>query len=262
MPGTTLGSAVTAGFFGKLPGRGDFIDRQLPKSFIAAWDAWLQAALARSRAQLGESGWREAYRVSPVWRFAVDDGVCGNGIYAGIMMPSMDRVGRYYPLTIAAPLPPGAPLLALTVTGAAWFAQAEALALAALEQDHLDPDVFGRQVAALGRPPLQPQPPSRPAAKSSGAAWCCSQPGPVLQLTGLIPQLADVLLRRALTAVNLWWTEGADAIAPCLLLCSGLPPVDGFAALLRGDWNQAGWNELLFANAAGCPPDPAHGQEI
>lgn len=259
MSGTALGSAAPAGFFGKLPGRGDFIERQLPKRFIAAWDTWLQTALARSRAQLGESGWREAYRVSPVWRFALDDGVCGNGIYAGIMMPSMDRVGRYYPLTIAAPLPPGVPLLALAVVGAAWFSQAEALALAALEQDNLDPEVFGQQVAALGRPPLQPS--DRPAAKA-GAAWCCSQPGPALQLTGLIPPLADALLRRAFTAVSLWWTEGADHIAPCLLLCSGLPPADGFTALLHGQWNQAGWNELLFASAADGPPEPPPGQEI
>ena len=256
MPGTTLNP--TAGFFGKLPGRGDFITRQLPKTFITPWDAWLQAALDRSRSHLGESAWREAYRVSPVWRFALDEGVCGTGPYAGILMPSMDRVGRYYPLTLATSLPPGTPLLALATASAAWFDQAETLALSALEQDTLDPELFGQQVAALVQ---LPSPPPRSAVASSGDAWCCLQPGPALDLSALVPQLADPLLRRAFPHTSLWWTEGSDTLAPCLLLCAGLPSAAHFTALLRGDWRQRGWNELLLARIAGCPQDPAPGQE-
>ncbi|HLD66572.1 MAG TPA: type VI secretion system-associated protein TagF, partial [Pseudomonas sp.] len=59
-----------AGFYGKLAGRGDFVSRGLPQSFIEPWDAWLAAGLAASQAELG-AGWLEAYLVSPLWRFAV-----------------------------------------------------------------------------------------------------------------------------------------------------------------------------------------------
>ena len=81
------------GFFGKLPGRGDFIGRHLPKSFLDPWDTWLQQAIAQSHIQLGGL-WRECYCTSPIWRFALSPGLCGPAVYTGILMPSVDRVGR------------------------------------------------------------------------------------------------------------------------------------------------------------------------
>ena len=43
----------TAGFYGKLASRGDFVSRGLPQSFIAPWDSWLAAGLLASQASLG-----------------------------------------------------------------------------------------------------------------------------------------------------------------------------------------------------------------
>ena len=245
MSGTTViptSGPPLAGFFGKLPSRGDFIGRHLPKTFVVPWDGWLQTAIAHSRAQMGEEAWREYYCTSPIWRFALGAGLCGADPYAGILMPSMDRVGRYYPLAIAVPLAPDGPLLALPIASEAWFQQAEGLALAALERDELDLDAFSRQVAALGGP-LAPDAPS--AKTSNGNAWYCPLPRP-LDLTRAAPALANHLLRRAFPEVSLWWTEGSEWIARCLLICAGLPPTAGFAALLRGDWQQSGWNEQSF----------------
>src|ERR1051326_5604040 len=92
------------GFYGKLPSQGDFLTRRLPREFVAPWDAWLQQGIAASRALL-ESDWEESYRSAPVWRFLLAPGVCGDAAWAGLLQPSMDRVGRYFPLTIAAKLP-------------------------------------------------------------------------------------------------------------------------------------------------------------
>lgn len=236
-----------AGFFGKLPSRGDFIGRQLPKTFVAPWDAWLQAAIAHSRTQMGEDTWREYYCISPIWRFALGAGLCGADAYAGIMMPSMDRVGRYYPLVIATPLAPDGPLLALPMASEAWFQQAEQLALAALERDELDLDVFSQQVATLGAPLALDTPSTK---VTSGNAWYCPLPEP-LDLTHVAPALAHHLLRRAFPQPSLWWTEGSERIARCLLICAGLPPAAGFTALLSGEWQQSGWNEQSFADIAG-----------
>ena len=231
-----------AGFFGKLPGRGDFIGRHLPTAFLQPWDAWLQAAIARSRNQLGQS-WRECYCTSPIWRFALGPGPCGPAGYAGILMPSVDRVGRYYPLTIAAPLASDRTLLALPITGDTWFHQAEQIALAALDRDDLDLEEFDRCVEALGAPSATGFTENGTVA---GNAWYCPLPES-RELTGASPVLAGHLLRRAFPQPGLWWTDGSDRIARCLLICDGLPPVDGFAALLAGDWQQWGWNEKSLA---------------
>jgi type VI secretion system protein ImpM len=239
--GTTVTSILPplAGFFGKLPGRGDFIGRHLPKAFVAPWDAWLQAAIAKSRTQMGEEAWRECYCTSPIWRFALGPGLCGPAGHAGILMPSVDRVGRYYPLIIAAPLAPGGSLLALPVAGEIWFWQAEQIALAGLDQDELDLNDFSQHVEALGAPPATDIAEDDLVA---GNAWHCPLPE-IRMLAQATPALAGHLLRRAFPQPSLWWTEGSDRIARCLLICDGLPPIDGFAALLAGDWEQRGWNE-------------------
>lgn len=94
-----------AGWHGKLPTVGDFAARRLDADFVGPWDEWLSRGLARLRQR---ADWPAAYLASPSWRFlllpGVLPGVAGQRCWAGVLMPSVDRVGRYYPLTIAAEL--------------------------------------------------------------------------------------------------------------------------------------------------------------
>src|ERR1051325_6339290 len=92
-----ISAAEGAGFFGKLPSHGDFISRRLPPSFREAWAAWLAASLERSREMLGEA-WLEAYLSSPIWCFAGSIGCVGGQSFAGVLMPSLDRVRGDLPL--------------------------------------------------------------------------------------------------------------------------------------------------------------------
>ncbi len=64
------------GFSGKLPARGDFVARGLPRSFAEPWDAWLSEVVPGSRAILGE-GWLDAWLEAPIWHFALPAGHCG-----------------------------------------------------------------------------------------------------------------------------------------------------------------------------------------
>ncbi len=89
------------GFFGKIPDRGDFIRHGLPQSFTIPLDAWWQQVLTGSRAILG-AGWVDAWMEAPIWWFALAPGVCGPGAAAGLCMPSADKAGRLFPLTLAA----------------------------------------------------------------------------------------------------------------------------------------------------------------
>ena len=90
-----------AGWFGKLRALGDFASRRLPPEFIDPWDEWLSEELVATRQALGED-WAEAWANAPTWRFALTAGVLGTGPWFGVLMPSVDRVGRQYPLTFAA----------------------------------------------------------------------------------------------------------------------------------------------------------------
>ncbi len=132
---------ATAGFFGKIPTRGDFVRHGLPPDFLRALDDWWQVVLSESRASLGES-WAEIWMEAPVWRFALAPGVCGPGAVAGLWLPSTDKAGRLFPLTIAA-VGPRWRDVARCVT---FLAEAEAIGFRVLEHD-MGPDELGEAVA-------------------------------------------------------------------------------------------------------------------
>ncbi len=213
-----------AGFFGKVTSHGDFVARRLAPSFVQPWDAWLQGGLQASRQALGER-WLATWLSSPIWRFALAPGVCGDDGVAGLVMPSVDRVGRHFPLTLAATV---AGLRPFDCLGGydAWFGGLEELALSSLRDD-FSLDVFD---AALGA--LAGQPPGRGAPTAVGTVIAA----------GLPEQLAKAVANAALAGHSLWWTDGSPQVAPCLLVCRGLPAPAACAALLDGRWQAHGWD--------------------
>ena len=96
------------GVFGKIPTLGDFLRAGLPAAFVTVWDEWLQATLSEAKQAYGQ-GWTDAYMSAPIWRFTLPPGVAGPRPVSGVLLPSVDRVGRQYPLTLAvvhsAPVP-------------------------------------------------------------------------------------------------------------------------------------------------------------
>ncbi len=91
---------MRCGLFGKLSAKRDFIALATPRSFLEVWEPWLQACLSASRHQLRDN-WQQAFLTTPVWRFWLGAAICGTPV-AGAIMPSLDGVGRYYPLTLHA----------------------------------------------------------------------------------------------------------------------------------------------------------------
>lgn len=89
------------GFYGKVPCVGDFVRRDLSQPFVVAWDRWMQNLLVAAREALGER-WQACYLRAPIWHFALSPGECGPHAAAGVFMPSVDRVGRQFPLCLAA----------------------------------------------------------------------------------------------------------------------------------------------------------------
>jgi len=89
-----------AGWFGKIPSTGDFITRGLPRSFLGPWDQWLSSELSQAQRSLGDL-WAESYRRAPPSCFALGEKVIDARVWSGVLVPSFDRVGREFPLTLA-----------------------------------------------------------------------------------------------------------------------------------------------------------------
>ncbi|WP_260602565.1 type VI secretion system-associated protein TagF [Variovorax sp. MHTC-1] len=141
-------SNMAPGWFGKLPGMGDFANRRLPETFRSEWDRWLQQGLARLR--LRHEDWTDRYLQAPLWCFVLGEGVIGAGGWLGVMMPSVDGVGRYFPFTIAAELVSSRPALQGPVLARTqhWWTLAAQVALEGLEHD-LDAQRFDARLQEL-----------------------------------------------------------------------------------------------------------------
>lgn len=234
------------GFYGKLPSHGDFLRRRVSTAFVDRWDAWLQACLASSQERLG-GRWLDVYLTSPVWRFAAAAGACGPLPVMGVMVPSVDRVGRYFPLTLVAELPPDVNLIAVMTSAASFLASAEALLIETLETDRIDFDAFDAQVAALA-PSLESGLPER-LALAADAAAVLGDAAALWQLpmggSEDVPVVFQQLAYRRLAAVHepvvFWWTDGSSDVEPSCLVSKGLPEPSAFAALLDGHWRESPW---------------------
>jgi len=247
---------VEIGFYGKLPSHGDFLRRRVPDAFVGVWDSWLQECVSASRSALGDR-WLDVYLTSPAWRFACAPGICGPAPVAGLMVPSVDRVGRYFPLTLVAQLPPTAGVLTIASQAAAFFDAAERLVIETLAADVIDVDTFDDRLMQLGEQESSPFALAPPVALDRAAAAVLNDHAqacwqiPIGSLPQLAPALEELLSQR-LSAVYdplaLWWTSGSAVVEPSCLILKGLPHPDTFAALLDGSWSERQWR-----------PIPAHG---
>lgn len=210
-------SAGASGFFGKIPARGDFVRSGLPGGFVAAWDAWLQAVIPVSRELLGED-WVPAWLEAPIWRFALDHGLCGADAVLGVWMPSVDRAGRHFPLTLAATIS-ATTSDDLPVQGSEWLAIAERAGLEAVTED-VQPE---RLTALLDTAPF-------PGGEGAPSTASPHERGDAADVPDFLA--APARGNGESGAMSRWWTEGAPRVAPRTLAIPGLPDGSTFAAML------------------------------
>jgi type VI secretion system protein ImpM len=196
---TALPPDARVGLFGKLPARGDFVRENLPRDFAEAWDVWWQRGLAETQ-QRPPDEWREAWLEAPVWRFVLPPGLCGASGVLGLWMPSVDKAGRFFPLTIAATAasdwaPQAGPLMR-------FLDEAEEAGRDALDQDLSPTDLLDRVQAAF--------------------------------LDDEAPETAPELA----TGQATWWTEGGPRVAARLETAAALPEGSGFATLIDDSWGE------------------------
>jgi type VI secretion system protein ImpM len=138
------------GAFGKMPSLGDFFRINAVPSFVDPWDAWLQLSLATAQQRLGQR-WKDCYMSAPIWRFTLSAGLAGPLTMQGVLMPSVDRVGRMFPLTIASPQPSDVDPSSAYTEAAAFFRALEDIALETLDGT-MSRDALKRQLTNVTPP--------------------------------------------------------------------------------------------------------------
>lgn len=227
---------MRCGLFGKLGAKRDFIALATPRNFLEAWEPWMQSSLSASRHQLGER-WQQAFLTAPVWRFWLGAGICGTTA-VGVIMSSLDGMGRYYPLTLHVIADEGAPIAPPDLdTQDAWFGEAESFLLSTLAHDAAFDDISlrldglaiprtlsraasGRNIVTLGD--------DMAAMATTGADFAT----PMSALRAASPEVY--------AAASFWWTAGGGDFPALALSCRGLPDPYRYSTLLTGDLGSTG----------------------
>lgn len=229
-PLTSVDAAAVPGWYGKLASLGDFAQRRLPPAWVQSCDTWLSHVMQRCSDQLGEH-WLQTYLTAPVLRFAWAPGVLDGQWWFGLLMPSCDNVGRYYPLMIAQPRsrPPtdriGLDHLEL------WY---DHLARAALHtlNDQTSVDSFEQ---ALGEAPLWPTPgPASPLSTRSTASAERYEMAASIPVSRWLPAMASTELLARVAGCTMWWRVTADGSPASISVVHRLPGADAFIDLLTG----------------------------
>lgn len=233
---------LAVGWYGKIPSLGDFISRRLPGDFINTWDAWLQTSMATSQEQLGET-WLDIYLTSPIWRFILMPDACDNDkIWTGIIMPSIDKVGRHFPLTFATEIEPYPNAFLSLISAQSWYKALEQIALASLDLD-ISPDELDNRLASHS-PPIILKDERNSVSEQLLSDWWQAPSLTHNTYTSLLVPEANVLTE-VFSAVSLnlfskkgkgktlWWKVDFETDSTHLRGFIGLPPGNCFADLLH-----------------------------
>jgi type VI secretion system ImpM family protein len=240
---------MQVGFYGKLPSHGDFLRRRVSDAFVEAWDAWLRECLSASRTALG-ARWLNVYLTSPAWRFACAAGACGPAPVIGIAAPSVDQVGRYFPLTLVAELPPDVSLVT-AASSSRFFEAAEQLVIETLATERVDFDRFDQGAMALERELISVALPPELVLGPSASAIVTDTPqawqvplSAASDVTSAFEQLLSLHLEAKYRPLVLLWTDGSGVVEPSCLVLKGLPSPELYPALLEGSWTNHRWRSV------------------
>ncbi len=221
------------GLFGKLPAHGDFIERNLVRSFTTPWDDWLQRGLASSREIVG-SNWLDFYLTSPVWRFFLSNGCVDSGAWAGVLLPSVDSVGRYFPLTFSLPVTESSNPHLFLMKNATWYEALEDIAIACLQQN-FDADDTLLQLKNIN---VQAAFGTEQVTTNTNNGWIFTSSDNELSsnYAHLLQQLQNTTTTSSPESQSLWWNRASSNRNSALINCRGLPNAQQFSFMLSGKW--------------------------
>ena len=223
------------GLYGKVPTKRDFIAIAASREFLLAWEPWMQGGVSASTMRLGD-GWKPAFLRAPIWRFWLGADICGETV-TGAFMPSLDGIGRYFPLTLFAraerdnPIPP--PELE---SHEAWFERVEACLLSTLDEGTTFETTLA-ELQALGMP-------SSEGLSSATASGQCLQDGTFVVDAaegGFAAAFRSARMAshaKAYASSSFWWTAGGEGFSPTTLSQRLMPNPFVFIGMITGEFAQ------------------------
>jgi type VI secretion system protein ImpM len=228
---------VRCGLYGKLPAKRDFIAITTPREFLSAWEPWLQGGISASRVKLG-AAWQEAFLRAPIWRFWLGAEICG-GAVVGALMPSVDGVGRYFPLTIFARAEPGEALPPPEMeTYDGWLAGAENFLLSALSEETSFEALSAAFESFSGpTPAADTQPASEGLVRTRDGTVVANVPP--AQFGTVLADLRRLDHARLYGTATFWWTLGGEGFVPQAVVGRRMPDPYLFTGMLTGRFDEA-----------------------
>jgi len=217
--------------FGKVASKRDFVAAHARRQFLDVWEPWIQGGMSASHQGLGNQ-WQAVFLKAPIWRFWLGEELCGTTVM-GAFMPSLDGVGRYFPLTVFACADDGAaiPPPELNMQDN-WFIATENFLLSTLDHD-ITYEAITAELDQL----------AAPFAERPGA----SPPDLILAPQGMVARVpaersfADIFAvmriahhAKSYCSSTFWWTIGGEGFRPIALSGCRMPDPFLFTEMLTG----------------------------
>jgi type VI secretion system protein ImpM len=221
---------MQCGLYGKLLTKRDFVAIGAPRRFLDTWEPWLQSAISASHVALGRD-WQAAFLAAPIWRFWLGADLCGLSVI-GAFMPSLDGVGRYFPLTLFAYADDGAAISPPELDSQdPWFDCAEKLLISTLDGNRTFEAVVG-DLGALAVPVQQ-------GSKSAGADHVAAVIADGEKFADVFESLRKADHDKVYASTTCWWTIGGDGFAPVAFCAKNMPDPFLFSSMLTGKFSAA-----------------------
>jgi type VI secretion system protein ImpM len=221
--------AMLCGMFGKLPSKRDFISYNMPRPFLEKWEEWLQSSVAASRHALA-THWQDIFLTVPVWHYWAGARVFGTAA-TGALMPSVDGVGRYFPLTLCACEPEQEVLLSPpSPQTLQWHQQCADFLLHMLDDElSLEPSALLEQLPFA---PLRP----RGAVPQAAGRFLTWDDEPGSNLAAAFAGLDAMNNYDQHGDRSYWWTRGGGSHRARMVVVTGRAEPRLMASLMTGDF--------------------------
>jgi type VI secretion system protein ImpM len=225
------------GFFGKLPGYGDFVQRNVCPELVKYWDNWILKSLSSSHEQLGDL-WRSKYFNSPIWRFVIRQETLSQTPVAGFIMPSVDKAGRCYPFTVVCQAEADVNLFMFARKIDLIHEVGEDFALSLLEHKKPDLDEITNALNEIYQSLQESKCKSADIKTvSSVMELACVTEIDSLDFTVGNETLLQMLLEKQNNNISIWSMGNTEGTNPQIRYFSGMPPTDNYYSFLVADQN-------------------------
>ncbi len=217
--------------FGKVPSKRDFVAPYASRSFLNLWEKWIQGGMSASRQSLGD-GWQAMFLKAPIWRFWLGAELCGTTVI-GAFMPSLDGVGRYFPLTGFACSDEGTTILPPELNPQnEWFLALEEFLLSTLDHGTTY-EAISASLDAL-EPPRDYQSQGAVEGMTRFPDGLVARHEPDRPLTDLFAEMRVADSAKSYAAMTYWWTIGGESYEPIAVMGRRMPDPFLFTEMLTG----------------------------